>query len=62
MEDVDFLVTHGEHPEGIMAFEQAVGRRVRIGDDEEIFILGSDWDDEDFFFAEEGDWDDEEES
>ncbi len=59
MEDFDFLATHGDRPEAIMAFEQTVGRRVRIGDDEEILIIGTDWDDEDLFFEEVDDWENE---
>jgi hypothetical protein len=48
MEDFDFLAHHGERPEGIMHFEQTVGRRVRLDDGEEILIIGTDWEDEDW--------------
>jgi hypothetical protein len=58
MKDFDFLATHGERPEVIMEFEHNVGRRVRVGDDEEILIIGTDWDDDEWLEVEE-DWDDE---
>jgi hypothetical protein len=53
MADFDWLAAHGERPENIMAFEQAVGRRVRIGDDEELLVIGSDWDEEEWAEADE---------
>jgi hypothetical protein len=56
MKDFDFLATHGERPEGIMAFEQTVGRRVRLESGEEAIILRSDSDDDHWFFEEDDDW------
>jgi len=46
-EDFDLLARQGKRPEEIMHFEQTVGRRVRLGDGEQLLVLGSpDWDDE----------------
>jgi len=47
MDDFDFLARHGKSPEGIVHFEQTVGRRVRMEDGKELIVMGSpDWDDE----------------
>jgi hypothetical protein len=48
MEDFDFLAHHGERPEEIMHFERTVGRRVRLDDGEEILVIGTDWENEDW--------------
>ena len=48
MEDFDVLARHGESAEGIRYFEHTVGRRVRLDDGEELLIIGTDWDDEDW--------------
>ena len=48
MEDFDVLARHGESTEAIRYFEHTVGRRVRLDDDEELPIIGTDWDDEDW--------------
>lgn len=49
MEDFDFLARHGQRPEEIRRFEQTVGRRVRLGDGEEILVIDMrDWDDEEY--------------
>lgn len=46
-DDFDFLSESGEPPEKIMRFEQTVGRRIRLEDGKEAFIVGGpDWDDE----------------
>jgi hypothetical protein len=47
LDDFDLLARQGEQPEEIVHYEQTVGRRVRIGDDKEILVMGDlDWDDE----------------
>ncbi len=48
-EDFDLLARQGKRPEEIMHFEQTVGRRVRLGDGEQLLVLGSpDGDDEEW--------------
>jgi hypothetical protein len=47
LDDFDLLAHRGEQPEDIVHYEQTVGRRVRIGDDKELLVMGDlDWDDE----------------
>lgn len=48
MEDFDVLASQGESTEAIRYFEHTVGRRVRLGDDEELLIIGTEWEDEDW--------------
>jgi len=48
MEDFDVLARQGESTEAIRYFEHTVGRRVRLDDGEELLIIGTDWDDEDW--------------
>jgi hypothetical protein len=45
-DNFDYLARHGKRPEEVMHFEQTVGRRVRMEDDEEVLVIDiRDWDD-----------------
>jgi hypothetical protein len=48
MEDFDFLARHGQPTEEIRYFEHTVGRRVRLDDGEEVVVIGTDKEDEDW--------------
>lgn len=48
--DFDRLAVEGRSPEELNQFERTVGRRVRMKDGKELFIMGvDDWDDDTFF-------------
>jgi hypothetical protein len=46
-EDFNALIHADRTPESIMAFEQNVGRRVRMDDGEEVFVMGDPFDEGD---------------
>jgi hypothetical protein len=45
-EDFDTLASAGETPESLSHFEQTVGRRVRMEDGQEVFIMGKPFDED----------------
>ena len=46
-DNFDYLARHGKRPDEVRHFEQTMGRRVRMGDGEEVLVVDTrDWDDE----------------